>query len=345
MRSGTGRVGGKRQLLGSVVVTVISVGMLIGSFLLSQLDTSGVRPTATRAGAASVLTPTPILPTGTSVPGATTLPASSPVATDTVEPPMLTLSLSPSPTSAMPMVPTCPQPAGWFVYTVRQGDTLVSLAWRAGVTALALKDANCLSTLAVQPGQQIYLPPAFYATPTPWSCGPPLGWTVYIVQRGDTLYSLSLRFGVGIDAIRRANCLPDYTIRVGGALYLPPLPPTPTQSLPTDTPTIPFTATPTETPASSPTPSPGPTQSPIATASPPPTGMPTLTATPTMTGTVAPTPTYTPTPTDTPGPTATSTFTPTPTPTALPTSTQTPTATPTELPTSTHTPTPTATPS
>jgi formylglycine-generating enzyme required for sulfatase activity len=62
-------------------------------------------------------------------------------------------------------------------------------------------------------------------------CGPPLGWVVYIVQPGDTLFSLSRRFGVSIESIRHANCLSSYTVYNGGAIYLPPQPPTPTAFL------------------------------------------------------------------------------------------------------------------
>ena len=36
-------------MLGSLVVTLVGVGMLLGSFLLSQLDVSGVRPSPTKA--------------------------------------------------------------------------------------------------------------------------------------------------------------------------------------------------------------------------------------------------------------------------------------------------------
>jgi LysM repeat protein len=341
-RAGAGRAAGARQLLGSVVVTIISVGMLVGGFLLSGLDSSSVRLPPTRVGAILVPSPTPYLPTVTSTFSSTPSPAvsasPSPSATSTTVPPVLVPSLTA--VAAPPLIPSCPQPPGWFVYTVQPGDTLAGLAWRYGITVLALKEANCLSALAIHPGQQVFLPPAVYASPTPWSCGPPLGWVVYIVRSGDTLFSLSMRFGVGIEAIRRANCLPDYVIRSGQALYLPPLPPTPIP-----VPTFPPTSTPTGTPVSSPTPTPIPTQLPTSTPSPVPTGYPTLTATPTLTGTPAQTPTYTPTPTETPGPTSTSTFTPTPTPTQAPTSTYTPTPTSTKLPTSTHTPTPTFTPS
>ncbi|TPG88347.1 LysM peptidoglycan-binding domain-containing protein [Brevibacillus laterosporus] len=47
----------------------------------------------------------------------------------------------------------------------------------------------------------------------------------YIVQRGDTLYAISQRFGVPIDVIIRANRLrPPYVLYVGQPLYIPSTP-------------------------------------------------------------------------------------------------------------------------
>jgi len=370
VRSSAGRLADAGQLLGGLAVTLISVGMLLGSFLLSQLDTVGVRPPPTQVGVVLFPSPTPFLPTlvpGAPAPGPspTTLPSPLLTAADTIAPPVTVPSASPGPTS-LPVV-GCPKPPGWVVYTVQAGDTLSSLAWRVGIDELTVMQANCLSTLVVYPGQQIYLPPTLYASPTPrpYRCGPPLGWAIYYVRPGDTLYSLSIRFGVGIDAIRQANCLPNYVIYVGQALYLPPLSviPTPTRTpyltpTPTTTllPTLTWTPTPTVGPTYTSTPTP-PTPTPTSTGTavptwthtPTPTGTPDLTSTPTFTPTPTPTgastSTHTPTPTPTSTSTAlpTSTHTPTPTSTALPTSTHTPTPTPTVPPTSTHTPTPTPT--
>ena len=349
-RSGAGRSAGIEQLLGGIAITLLSIGMLLGGFLLSQLDTSGAYLSSAQPTAVLLPSPTPFLPTLTPTSSPTVPPSPPSAATDTVVPP--TFVPAASPTVPVPLIPSCPQPPGWFVYTVQQGDTLAGLAWRSGLTTLALMEANCLGTSAIRPGQQVYLPPAFYASPTPRPpCGPPIGWAVYIVQPGDTLYSLSLRFGVGIDAIRRANCLGDYVIYVGQALYLPPLPPTPIPTpvptstpVPTLTPTPPFTPTLTQTPVPSFTPTYVPPASPTATAMPTSTSAPTATASPIVTSTVTPTPIYTPTPTGTASSTPTSTLTPTPTPTERPTATYTPTPTPTQSPTSTHTPTPTPTP-
>jgi LysM repeat protein len=342
VRSSAGRPAAIRQLLGSIIITFVSVSMLLGSFLLSRLDTLEVRPPPTLA--AAMLSPTPFLPTITATPLPTASPSPLPTATETAIPPTYTPSALP--TLSLPLMPSCPRPPGWFSYTVQQGETLAGLAWRAGITTFALMRANCLSTPTVYPGQQIHLPPTFYASPTPRSypCGPPLGWVVYIVRPGDTLYSLSLRFRVGIDTIRRANCLDSYVIYVGQALYLPPLPPTRTLTpTPSRTPTPLYTPTPTYIPMLTPTPTPIPTQFATATSSPIPTYYPTPTATPTTTSTAVHTPTYTPTPTTTPDSTLTPTHTPTPTPTGLPTSTYTPIPAPTESATPTHVPMPTPT--
>ncbi len=137
----------------------------------------------------------------------------------------------------------------------------------------------------------------------------------------------------------------------------PTLSPEPTQPPPTDTPTVTPTPTetytgtppPTDTPTDTATPTPTntATNTPTATATDTPTATPTLTFTPsdTPTGTQTPsvTPSDTPIPTSTATPTATFTLTFTPEPTATPTSTNTPEPTPTPILTNTPTPLPTAT--
>jgi len=137
----------------------------------------------------------------------------------------------------------------------------------------------------------------------------------------------------------------------------PTLSPEPTDPPPTDTPTITpsptqtFTGTPpptnTPTNTSTPTPTNTPSDTPTATATNTPTSTPTLTFTPsdTPTGTQTPsaTPSDTPTATDTNTPTATFTLTFTPVPTNTPTDTDTPEPTPTPILTDTPEPTDTLT--
>ncbi|NIO69670.1 MAG: LysM peptidoglycan-binding domain-containing protein, partial [Anaerolineae bacterium] len=166
---------------------------------------------------------------------------------------------------------------------MQSGDTLSILAARHGTSAEAIMQANCLSSPTLYPGQRLYLPPV-YITPTPTlsptPCKPPVDWQIYVVQRGDTLYSLAQRYNTTVYAIVQANCLTNYAIYVGQNLYLPPLPATPTPTVthtPTSTPTATWTSTPTWTPTF--------TVTPTATETPSPTATPTATNTPTATET------------------------------------------------------------
>ncbi|MDH7474934.1 MAG: LysM peptidoglycan-binding domain-containing protein [Anaerolineae bacterium] len=321
-----------RQLVTSLAIAGVVLLTLLGSALLTLQDVSGrLTPTLiARATTPSPATPTPFTPLPTLPPTATATETPSPVVeiTNTPLPPTATLPPIPTPT------PACQPPASWRVYIVQRGDTLVALAWRTGTTVSAIMQANCLSSQTIYAGQRLYLPPVvILPTPTPFPClGPPPSWQIYVVQQGDTLYSLARRFGTTITAIIQANCLRSYTIYVGQQLYLPPLPPT-------------FTPTATGTPTETPTPTPSLTVTATVTLTPTPTEVETPTPTPTavITGTPTATETATPgtvvPPTDTPTPTATETATPEPT--ATWTATPEPTATPTATPEPTVTPTPT----
>ena len=81
------------------------------------------------------------------------------------------------------------------------------------------------------------------------ACAPRYAWPVYIVQGGDTLYSLAIATGSSVDELMLANCLPDSRIYRGQRLYVPRLPvreatitpsftPSITPLTPTDYPTI-----------------------------------------------------------------------------------------------------------
>jgi LysM repeat protein len=349
--AGTERAVGLGQWVAGLAVTLISLGMLLGAFLLSQIGVASAPETSTPGGAASRPTATPFLPTIVS-PVPTFAPTPLPTE-ETISPTMPAPSPTPAATaistSASDLLPRCPQPMDWSIYTAQQGDTLPGLAWRSGMTTYALMQANCLTSHVIFPGQKLYVPPTFYATatPRPYRCGPPLGWTyLYRVRAGDTLYGLSRRFGVGIEAIRQANCLSGYQINVGQVLYMPQPPlftstPRPTA---TSTPTPTLTSVPTLTSTPTPIPTPIETSVPTLTFTPIPTVIPTTSVTPTATFTPVPTsvstetPTLTPTPMGTPA-TPTSTFTPVPTLTPEP-ATATFTPAPTETSVSTETPTP-----
>jgi LysM repeat protein len=60
--------------------------------------------------------------------------------------------------------------------------------------------------------------------PPPTNCPPPSGWLPYIVQPGDSLDGLALRFKKTSAEISQANCLVTSGLLPGLMVYLPPLP-------------------------------------------------------------------------------------------------------------------------
>ena len=127
---------------------------------------------------------------------------------------------NPTPISITPIPPT-PAPAEtseeWFLYTVRWGDTLYSLAARYSVTVEAITALNDISHPdELQAGMQIKIPTAGSgAVPQPEAPAE------YVVQAGDDLNAIANKFGVTVDAIVKANGLtnPDF-IYVGQKLVI-----------------------------------------------------------------------------------------------------------------------------
>ena len=254
-----------RQILLGLFIALASGGIVLGAFSLSFAE-------GRRASVAPASSTSTIVPSATWMPFT---PSSGPTATV----PTLTWTLTPPPTPV-----NCHPPPGWVVYLVQPGDTIELLALRYNISTKQISDGNCLLTPSIPPGSLIYLPALPTATPTATSisipCTPPLGWVIYIVQHGDTLYHLSQAYGISVAELQRANCMGSNTlIRVGQALRVPPWAP----HTPSPTPVLPVTDTPTDTPAwpsDTPVPSDTPTPLPSDTPTPIPTDTPTATDTP-----------------------------------------------------------------
>jgi LysM repeat protein len=124
-------------------------------------------------------------------------------------------------------------------YIVQPGDNLYRIATERGFTVDDMLDANPDLTgdpPILQVGQTLQLPecetdtsqPNVQATPSLISTSPVTsgGTQVYIVQPGDTLYGIALRFGITVQSIVDANSLPNPDrLDVGQQLIIPP--PTP----------------------------------------------------------------------------------------------------------------------
>jgi LysM repeat protein len=96
-------------------------------------------------------------------------------------------------------------------YTVKENDTLYSLAKKYEVTVEQLKEANILSSDKILAGQQLLVPEREHSE----------GFIPYTVKKGDTLYSLAKKFGTTIREITYKNKKDTDQITIGEKLYLP----------------------------------------------------------------------------------------------------------------------------
>ncbi|MGQ9600188.1 MAG: LysM peptidoglycan-binding domain-containing protein, partial [Anaerolineae bacterium] len=304
-RRRTARDGRWAERLGSLASGVVAA-LLVGLTLLvalvlamgeQNLTTGQVaRATATvTATALPTWTPSsfPVLKTFTPSPTVSPLPTGTAPPSGTPTP---SATRQPSPTPAARCVP----PSNWRRYTVQRGETLAILAWRFWTSESSLRQANCLKSSSLRAGQVLYVPDVLPRQ----TCGRPPGWVPYIIQPGDTLYSLARWFGITVAQLKQANCLSSDLIIAGATLWVPypkpivypTVPPTATRR-PTATRTPTVTPSPTATSGISPTPSP--------TASEPATGVPPSDTPPPPTATEPPPPPPTATEPPPPPPTAT----------------------------------------
>ncbi len=109
---------------------------------------------------------------------------------------------------------------GACTHTVQSGDTLYRIALKYEVTVAQVREANPQVTGdIIQPGDVLKIPgckptatgstgnTTVQATSTiaPVATALPGGSQTYVVKRGDTLYTIGLKFGVTADAIQKAN--------------------------------------------------------------------------------------------------------------------------------------------
>ncbi len=158
-------------------------------------------------------TPTP----GTSpAPGAATstpLPVASPVAAEATATPTPEPIAPPEPTATP--APVQPEPTaapGTSTYTVQPGDTLFALAARFGTTVNELAALHNLSPDAMLAVGQVLTIPGSASNPP----------NVHIVQAGENLYRIALRYGTTWQELAQLNGITDpTTLRVGQRLILP----------------------------------------------------------------------------------------------------------------------------
>ncbi len=103
------------------------------------------------------------------------------------------------------------------IHVVRRGETLSSIAARYGTTTQAIVQANGLrNPNYIYAGQRLAIPGSGSSTPN--SSG---GAGTYVVQRGDTLFSIASRHGTTVAALMQVNGLSSSIIYVGQRLAIP----------------------------------------------------------------------------------------------------------------------------
>jgi peptidoglycan DL-endopeptidase LytF len=119
-----------------------------------------------------------------------------------------------------PAPPSAPVPAP-TQYTVALGDTLYSISNRFGTTVSALRSANNLSSDILSIGQTLTIPVAGESSTVSSALSPVSTPSQYTVVLGDTLYSISNRFGTTVSALRSANNLSSDILSIGQTLTIP----------------------------------------------------------------------------------------------------------------------------
>ncbi len=116
--------------------------------------------------------------------------------------------------------PSAPRTTPSGIYTVRAGDTLTGIAQYFGLSADALAAANDMPANGfVYTGWQLKIPGRTTAAAA--ANAPAKTSGAYIVQPGDTLFGVALKYGVSTQSIALANNLPSYFIYSGQRLVIP----------------------------------------------------------------------------------------------------------------------------
>lgn len=128
------------------------------------------------------------------------------------------------PTEATP-VEEEPEAAAERTYVVMPGDTLFSIAQTYGLTVEELAARNGIVNVNIlEVGQQLVIPVAGAAPPAPPEA-PVSGEQTYVVQAGDNLFRISLRYNMSFETVAAYNSIPwPYRIYVGQEIKIPPAP-------------------------------------------------------------------------------------------------------------------------
>ena len=107
-----------------------------------------------------------------------------------------------------------------ITYIVQKGDTLYSIAKKNDISLSDLKKYNDLTSDNLSIGQELNIPKGTSII-TPSEDEVINEGTVYEVQKGDTLYSISKKFNTTVDKIKELNSIVGDILTIGTNLLIP----------------------------------------------------------------------------------------------------------------------------
>lgn len=110
-------------------------------------------------------------------------------------------------------------------HTVKRGETLYKIGKAYSVSVKQLKEANKLRGQLIQPGDVLTIPTKPNNTTSTIKVDDTnqstRALTTYIVEGGENLYRISLKFNVSISELKKINNLSGSSIKIGQALLVP----------------------------------------------------------------------------------------------------------------------------
>ncbi|MDI6776568.1 MAG: NlpC/P60 family protein [Syntrophales bacterium] len=107
------------------------------------------------------------------------------------------------------------------LYRVKRGDTLSKISKKLGVNTQALKEANNLKSDALRPNQILTIPEqAKRKKIAKCRTLPSIKTESYLVEKGDTLFSIAKKTGLSVKEIKRTNHLRTHHLKIGQMLVL-----------------------------------------------------------------------------------------------------------------------------
>jgi LysM repeat protein len=102
--------------------------------------------------------------------------------------------------------------------------TVDNLQPAPAMTITPTSPSTLTATLGLESPTPSITPTFTNTAPPPVSCPPPPNWTQIIIQAGETLDSITARYRVSKDELRRANCLITDNLVAGTIFYAPVVP-------------------------------------------------------------------------------------------------------------------------